>query len=170
MTCLSSIKFSMLATIERNYKDSNVNTENAGSFQSYYDDVTGEVKDVWVATDMIPDDKKTQLTVEIPCLVSPSYTVSQANDINYKGTQVIDTERLVMKIPSRYHVYTTDRVTAIRTRMGELIYEDDQTPKRSNGFRDEATAAIYNIVGVLPVTDPFGKVIERQVRLEKFNG
>jgi len=170
MTCLSSIKFNLIATITRNYRENVSDDDGGGGFQDIYDELTGEVRQVWVATDLIPNDAVDAITSEVPCFVSPSYTVSQANDVKYNqgGARVIDTERLVMKVPARYHLFNTDRVTAIKDRTGVLVFEDDQTPKTVNGV-SVPKPAIYNITGVTPVMDPFGRVIERQVQLEKAN-
>jgi hypothetical protein len=162
MTCLSTIKFSMVATVVRNYKNNVVDPVTLGYNREVYDELTGESKTVWVATDLIPEDGVDHKSMEVPCLVSPNYTVSQDNDIKYQRTKVLDTERLTMKCPSRYRLFTTDRIIAIRNRTNELIFADDQIP-------DPITPAIYNVVGVLPVVDPFGRTMEYQVALEKAN-
>jgi hypothetical protein len=174
MTCLSSIKFNLIATVVRNYQDNIYDDENPGGFQEVYDELTGEVRQVWVAADLIPNDGSDQVITQIPCAVYPLYTVSQANDVKYEngGSRVIDTERLVMKVPSKYHLFTTDRVMSITDRSGMLIFEDDQNPKRTENLMTGVTVGvptIYNITGVMPVMDPFGRVIERQVQLEKSN-
>lgn len=166
MSCFTNAKFTMVANIIRNYTENVYDPSNIGGYKTIYDELTGEVSDIYVEADLIPNDGKNEVTLSVPCLVTPSYTVSQANDLQYKGTRIIDTERLIMKVASRYHLYTTDRVTDIRTKTGELIFEDDQRPRSNAGG---SSPAVYNIVGVLPVTDPFGTVVERQVQLEKVN-
>lgn len=172
MTCLSNVKFNMVATIGRNYKK---DVQPGGSFQSVYDPVTGLETSVWVQTDLIPDDGNPSVTMSVPCLVIPAYTVSQANDLQYKPDRIVDTERLLMKVPAKYHIYTTDRVLSIMSRTGDLIYEDDQVPndgaqyQPGGKFKIMSRPAVYNVVGVLPVADPFGRVIERQIELNKAN-
>lgn len=167
MTCISNVKFSMVATVVRDYKKNVYKESGQGYDELIYDVLTGEKKKVWVATDLIDDNiSVNKVTTEVPCLVLANYTVTQDNDLKYSRTRILDTERLTMKTPSRYHLFTTDRVVAIRNSMGELLYEDDQVP--TDNF-DSGRPAEYNIVGVLPIFDPFGRVVERQVALEKAN-
>lgn len=169
MSCLSNLKFTMFATIQRNHQ-SNVIDSNTGEYQEIYDELTGEVRSVWVAADLIIDNDDST-TLQIPCLVTANYNVSTENGVAYNGTRVLDNETLTMNFPTRYHLYTTDQVVSINNRLGELIYEDDQSPftENDNNQTPKQRPAKYNITGVVPVLDPFGNVTERQANLKKAN-
>lgn len=160
MTCLSSIKYSMIATVLRVRDNGEVpNLEQTGQWQTFYDEATGEEKQVWVEADT--STVKPGVQTEVACLVTANYANRQDNDMTYSATKIIDTEYLTMKVPAKTHLYTTDRVTNILNNKAELIYEDDRNP---NGV-----SAVYNVVGVSPVVDPFGRTVERVALLKKVN-
>jgi hypothetical protein len=163
MSCLSSIKYSMIATINRNYNE-NVNDDETSSdtnYETVYDPVTGYERIVNVASDFLPGNQTSGPNEQIPCLVSANINIQTNNQTNY-GAKVWDTETLTMKVPARYRLYTTDRVTEIISRTGELLYVDDQVPNATR-------PAVYNVVGSTPINDPFGRTVEHHVLLKKVN-
>lgn len=159
--CITSVKFTMEATILRRASMNQQKESQAGYFKSFQDPDTGEIRQVWVAADIDPVLSGEEET--IPCLVKANYTVANDNTLNYRGARLIDHEVVDMYFPSRYQIYTSDRVTNI-TQNGVLIYEDDR------GQRHQAPKpTVYEVIGVSPITDPFGRAVEKIAQLRKVN-
>lgn len=61
--------------------------------------------------------------------------------------------------PKGINVTNRDQVTNIRNKWGEVIWKEEQMPG--------APATVFNVMGVIPTTDPFGNIMDMHVLLQR---
>jgi hypothetical protein len=165
MGCLIGAKYTKRATILHQVGDlvSLPGDEfPTGEFVENQDALTGEIVRVW-QPNTIPDDPSTtgvnESTVEqVKCLARGVNFKSGINESFGADYKAMDTVHLW--VPAGVAINRRDRVTNISTSTGTLLWTDEAvtaTPK----------AMVFNVVGVTPVMDPFGKHLENYAVLER---
>lgn len=175
MSCVLTARFSMVADILKPLGD---NTEDPdlpvapgdklGHWEYTQDPDSGAIERVWVGS--IPDDPDTPDIDES----SNNYTLTnvkcEVKGVMSGGIRVAGTtqrfddiyeniEWLNSNWPKDANITKNDKVTNIRNYRGELIY--------SNEERREAGPTIFDVMGVTPVTDPFGQIVSQSVLLKR---
>jgi hypothetical protein len=134
--------------------------DTEGHWVDRQDEDTGEITRVWV-TDSDVDTPGTQQR-EIPCIVRGVVD----GGIRVAGT----TERYTpagiyenvdfakMSFPAGIVVTKRDRITNIKNRDGVIIWKEEEF---------DSAATVFDVLGVTPITDPFGKHIENMALLQR---
>ena len=139
---------------------------SAGSWQYRQNEDSGAIERMW-----IPDDVSTPN-------VNEGFVGTVLNNISLIARGVIDggirvagtTERfseiyenvdwVKATFPKGVPLTKRDRVTNIRNKRGkELIWREEEL--------DGSPATIFNVMGVTPVLDPFGQLVEQNVLLQR---
>jgi hypothetical protein len=167
--CLTSARFNMRADILKaagspSMATDNTNTEDAGTWQYRQNEDSGAIETFWQ-----PDDPTTQdvdetfggKTIEGVHLI--------ARGIMDGGIRVAGTTERFSEIyenvdwvkatfPSGTSITKKDRVTNISSR-GKLVWTNEEA--------DGNPATVFEVMGVTPVIDPFGQVLELSVLLQR---
>jgi hypothetical protein len=160
--CLTSARFNMKADILRQ----NITTPNPPDPEgewTYKQDESGEIIRVWQPGSDNPD------TVENEAAGLESFRC-EARGIIDGGIRVAGTTERFTEIyenvdyvkisfPASVRISKRDRITNIRDPKGNIIWKEEEQPS--------APPTVFNVMGVTPVIDPFGRHIESQALLER---
>jgi hypothetical protein len=162
--CLTGAKFTMNAEI-LHWQGLTTGTEfdsTSGSWSSYQDPISGEIRNVWEPSidTSNPSDPE---PFTIACLARGIVNTglrSQGSRTTY-GANYFDEEIIHMWVPSSVKITKRDRVTNIRDKKnGTILWTDTD-------YQDGTRPTIFNVTGVTPILDPFNRVTEYFVMLEK---
>lgn len=168
MRCLTSAKMNMRAEVLRQTETlpaPDPGTE--GEWVSRQDPITFEIIRVWVPGGSDTDDPETvedERVLSIPCMargVAASSVGGQGSGEQW-GETYAGFEFVRMSFPSQYVITKGNRVTNIRSSNGNVLWKEAY-----EGGTEEARATIFEVVGVIPVVDPFGKNVENVALLER---
>lgn len=156
--CVTGAKFNMVATVlSQGVTEPNVT--NDGYWVERQNPDTGEIERVWVVdTDPVtPGDQ----IMEVPCMVKAvlgsGMGIAGQERINNDGVyQKLDSAR--MWFPANYVITDRDRVTNIKNQDGIVLWKEEE-------FDNAPT--IFDVVGVAPITDPFGNLMEQVAILKR---
>lgn len=127
-------------------------TTTTGFWETGFDPISGAPKRKWT-NDLDPITTGVQL-LEISCAVRASGAETQ------KFTQVyenISFARMVFS-PS-YHISNRDQVTNIRNSKNQVIFRNEEAELYNPTTDTWVTKpTIFNVMGVNPITDPFGNI------------
>lgn len=171
MRCLTSARFNMSALLmvpgTAPDADPNTGTPN-GQYEYQQDPDSGALVRVWVpATDEIPE---SQAAVEEGLMEGRRFKCMARGftdgGIRVAGTTerwssrgTIDTvDFITIKFPKNVILTRRDRVTDIRNSEAELLWKEEE-------FDNSAT--IFEVNGVTPIVDPWGKHIENSALLQR---
>lgn len=140
-----------------------------GQWQDYQDPITGEIIRKWIPV----GDNPTTGTNEG---VGAGTFACQARGIIDGGIRVagtterwgetyVDIDYCRIEFPAQIILTKRDRVTNIRNRQGQILWVEEELPFVSGVFR----ATVFNVLGVTPVIDPFGKHTSNVAMLERAN-
>lgn len=155
MLCLTSARMNMTATVLRQYVDNN---EATGHYEVYQDPESGEIIRKWIETD--PDDPDAVALI-IPCSARPIVNsgMKGAGTTEEWGERYVDVDWIKMSFPAHIILSNRDRITDIKSRAGVVVWKEEQI--------GDAIATVFDIVGISPVTDPFGNHIENLALLRR---
>lgn len=166
--CLTGSKYTMRCTIMRqvgDLEDVSIPGDElpSGEFVDQQDALTGEIVRVWRPTFAVPDNPDTpdvdeSVVDRVNCL---------ARGVNYKsardeqfGENYRALDSVNLWVPSGVSITRRDRVTNISTKDGTLLWTDESSSSTPR-------AMVFNVIGVTPVIDPFGKHLENYSVLER---
>lgn len=165
--CILGARFSMTAEVLRYNIDDTPPPDSPGSGGTWItnqDPITGEIITRWepgIADDPdTPDVDESVDHVIIPCMVEGIYNsgIRAAGSDEDFGEEYFNTEFIKMWIPGNIRITKRDRVTNIKDSKGVPMFLDEE-------YMDRPT--VYNVQGVTPRTDPFGKMVDQFVFLKK---
>lgn len=159
MRCLTSARFNMTATVltQGEIVADEVNedgTVTAGHWESKQDPETGEIIRIWVVEDTDPITPGTQ-EKRVKCIVrgilDGGIRVAGTTE-RYTPQGILESVDYVkMQFPASVKITKRDRVTNVANRHGIIIWREEE-------FNNAPT--IFDVLGVTPITDPFGNLIE----------
>lgn len=147
-------------------------TDPLGYWEYSQDPDSGAIERKWVGS--IPDDPATpdvdeslnnyQLTgvrCEVKGIMSGGIRV--AGTTQRMSDMYENIEWLQSNFPADVNLTKNDKVTNIRNQKGVLIYRNEEAtgPSMAGG------ATVFDVMGVTPVTDPFGTIISQSVLLRR---
>lgn len=167
VVCLTSARFNMKADILRQSSGSSTPTEQ-GHWEDQQDPITGEIIRVWVP---IGDDPETPedesgSVDSFPCMARGIIDggIRVAGTTERWGETYVDIDYCRIEFPARIVLSKRDRVTNIRNRQGQFLWvEEELGPDNEGKFR----STVFNVLGVTPVIDPFGKHTSNVAMLER---
>jgi hypothetical protein len=140
-----------------------------GYYQEYQDPYTGEITHIWVETEDTPDDPDTPgnetRVGTIWCEARSPQAGGIRGAVNSEtfGLDYQNMEYVRLRFSAKYIVTKRDRITNIRDGRGNLIYLDEEKDMINGMF----PATVFNVMGVVPQMDPFGKHTENMALLER---
>lgn len=173
MRCLLSTRFVMTAEILRNTADigsepGTIDVNDNSQWQEQQDPITGEIIRVWVPVTQDEDDDPLTPASRfvIPCEVHGIVDggIRVAGTTERFGKQYDSTDFAKMTFPAGIILTKADRVTNIRNkRTGEIIWKEEELDKVNGDYR----ATVFNVNGVTPQPDPFGRVVSQFALLSR---
>jgi hypothetical protein len=80
------------------------------------------------------------------------------------GETYVDIDYVRIEFPANVIVSKRDRITNIRNRKGQILWvEEELAPDGEGRFK----ATVFDVLGVTPVIDPFGKHSSNVAMLER---
>lgn len=164
VVCLTSARFNMKADILRqNRTTPNPVPEGSGSWTYNQDPDTGEVIRKWQSYKDNPDTPQNESEVleSFRCVargiidggIRVAGTTERFSDM-YENVDYVK-----ISFPASVKISKRDRVTNIRDPRGNIIWKEEEHPG--------SPPTVFNVMGVTPVIDPFGRHIESQALLER---
>jgi hypothetical protein len=165
--CLTSVRFNMRADILRQTGGTTPPTSE-GHWEDQQDPITGEIIRVWVP---IADDPETpdideSLAGSFPCMARGIIDggIRVAGTTERWGETYVDIDYVRIEFPANVIVSKRDRITNIRNRKGQILWvEEELAPDGEGRFK----ATVFDVLGVTPVIDPFGKHSSNVAMLER---
>ena len=163
MRCLTSARFNMTATVltQGEYPTTD-DPDSLGDWVNRQDPETGEIIRVWVPKEVDEDGDNVMEVKEVSCMVRGILD----GGIRVAGT----TERITpqgivesvdfvkMQFPAHETITKRDRVTNITNRDGVVLWREEESHN---------SPTIFDVMGVQPVVDPFGNLIEWSALLQR---
>lgn len=160
--CLTSARFNMKADILRQNRTVPNPPDPEGSWV-YRQDESGEIIREWQSASAVdnPGTGENEGLESFRC---------EARGIIDGGIRVAGTterfsdmyenvDYVKMSFPASVRISKRDRITNIRDPKGNIIWKEEEQPS--------APPTVFNVMGVTPVIDPFGRHIESQALLER---
>lgn len=160
MRCLTSSKFSQTAVLlKQGLVADPTSPDTAGHYEMVQDDLSGEVIRTWVS-----DDPGTTIheTGEFKCqargILEGGIRVAGATERWAKG-EYENVGFVQLRFPKDVIITQRDRVTKIKGPDGNVQWLEEEYGVNK--------ATIFDVLGVQPVLDPFGKIIEMSALLTR---
>lgn len=163
VVCLTSARFNMKADILRQGQE-NTATPETGDWITTQDTDSGELIRVWQPnTQDDPNTPQNEAAVldTFRCLargiVDGGIRVAGTTERFSELYDAVDYVRIWF--PANTKISRRDRITNIRDPRGNILWREEE--------RSDNAPTIFNVVGVTPVIDPFGKHVESVALLER---
>lgn len=165
MKCLQSIKYTMVATVLNNFRPGSNGSQAGGHWQVAQDPDTNEITRVWVDDASIPPRPGQSWDAavnkfDIECLVS-GFTnagfLSTPNSQSFDNGRYIPSEIVSISFPKNYILNRSQYITSIRKTDETVLWMEEET----------GLPTVFEIQGVTPVFDPFGRHTENTAILRR---
>lgn len=163
MVCLIGAKMNMRADLLRQIGPSGnfIEDSDLGWVESQDPD-SGEIIRVWSG---IPDDPATPtineaapITFNCEAKAVMSSAVRSAGVIEFWSDKYEAMDYIQMKVSPKLDISSGDRVTNVRDQNNNLIWKDG---------RNNNKPTVFSVLGVTPITDPFGQHVESMALLNR---
>lgn len=173
MLCLTSARYNMTALVLVPGADTDQNndvtpTDNTGHYEYQQDPDSGAIVRVWVpdapqpGDPAVPVDSGAAAGRRIPLMargiIDGGIRVAGTTERYTPGGVYENIDFVSIKFPADVVLTKRDRITDIRNAAGILLWKEEE-------FDDSAT--VFDVLGVTPVTDPFGNYIENSALLQR---
>lgn len=175
MRCIVGSTFNMKADVLRQGKSQTDTTpdpiDDYGVWVEDQDPLTHEIVRVWKPTEITPDDPATpdvneQSFFSVPCLARGIIDggIRVAGTTERWGELYENVDYTRFSFPAKYVITKRDRITNIRNNQGQILWKDEETdPFAESIWR----ATVFDVLGVTPVIDPFGRHTHNVAMLQK---
>lgn len=168
--CIFGARFTMSAEILRPDASPNVDPEDPGSggtWTTNQDPISGQIVNVWVPGQV--DDPNTidinesAAHIIVPCMIRGFLNsgIRTAPSDERFGQEYINMEYIRMWIPAGVILTKRDRVTNIKDPQGNIVFYDEEYEA------DPTRVTVFNVQGVTPRFDPFNRLMDQFILLEK---
>jgi hypothetical protein len=170
VVCLTSARFNMKADILRQGAETNntVNpTDQTGEWVTQQDPDSGEIIRKWQKYDQV-DNPATADTNEgldtFKCVARGIIDggIRVAGSTERWGEIYDNVDYVKITFGPNVVINRRDRITNIRDSRGHIIWKEEERP--------DAAPTIFNVSGITPIIDPFGRHIESFALLERVEG
>lgn len=167
MTCLTGARFNMKADIIRPVAliDNQWNQINeSGEWVAMTDPDSGEIVRTYLPQQdnpATPDINETEVVGTIRCMARGFIEtgIRMAGTVEQFGEEYRGSDFILMWFGPGVELNNRDQITNIRNAQGEVIWREEEVPG--------APPTIFNVRGIVPMPDPFGRVVERRAMLER---
>lgn len=167
--CITSARFNMKADILRQSSGESTPTAD-GHWEDSQDPITGEIIRVWVPVGDDPGtpDNEGVNASTFACMARGIIDggIRVAGTTERWGETYVDIDYCRIEFPSRIVITKRDRITNIRNRQGHILWLEEELGADSEGVYK---ATVFNVLGVTPVVDPFGRHTSNVALLERAN-
>lgn len=162
VVCLTSARFNMKADILRQ----NITTPNPPDPEGtwvYKQDESGEIIRVWQPGSDNPETPENEaeglesFRCEARGIIDGGIRVAGTTERWSDVYENVDYVKI--SFPASVKISKRDRITNIRDPKGNIIWKEEEQPS--------APPTVFNVMGVTPIVDPFGRHIESQALLER---
>jgi len=165
VVCLTGARFNMKADILRQGYDVDGDfdtTDTDGEWAMQQDPDTGEFIRKWQPNPSSPNAPVDTPSLETFSCIARGITnggLRTQGASEYFGKLYEDTDYVQMTFGANVKVGRRDRITNIRDASGNIVWVEEEA--------DGRPPTVFNVNGVIPVLDPFGKHIESFALLER---
>lgn len=168
VVCLTSARFNMKADLLRQgYTDDSGKVEPVdgdGEWVFKQDPDSGEIIRVWQPADAgegttTPTDDVTLETFDCIARGIVDGGIRVAGTTERFGDLYENVDYVSMTVGPKVKVTKRDRVTNIRNRQGIVLWREEE--------QAGSPPTVFSVLGVTPIPDPFGNLIEQRVMLER---
>lgn len=166
MRCLTGARFNMKADVLRQSDNpkSVVDPTSSGVWVDRQDPLSGEIVRIWepVTTDdpATPDVEVKTIKCMVRGIIGGGVRAAGTTESFDKDYQNIEFVR--MTFPTNYVITKRDRITNIRNSKKQIVWKEEENPQLGL-YR----ATVFDVLGVTPVLDPFGLVVENIALMER---
>lgn len=167
MICLSAARYTMIATVRRGAVINDQAAPENGRFARVQDPITGDMSYVWEENELPEgspaiDTRSYKVPCQAKAFTDTGYRSSSNTEEFDKGKYRVF-EFVEMRFAPKYHLTRRDTVTSIRDALtGKALWTESDA--ELNG---EFPPTVFEVVGVNPITDPFGTHIENLTVLKR---
>lgn len=169
VTCLTSVRFNMKADVLRQGRiesDGDFNpTDQDGEWVMQQDPDSGDIIRTW-QTNAAPAGGTPTLPItgleSFACIARGVVDggIRVAGTTERFGELYENVDYVMMTVGPKIRITKRDRVTNIRNRAGTVLWRDEEAGPSS-------PPTIFSVLGVTPIPDPWGNLIEQRVMLER---
>lgn len=165
MLCLTSARFNMTAIVLVQGADTDVATTSVPSGNgreiTQQDPETGDLIRVWMPEDTDPGTGGIQIKrIKLIArgIIDGGIRVAGTTQRYTPQGRYENIDFVKVTVPKNVILTKRDRVTDIRGPHGELLWKEEES--------DDA-ATVFNVMGMTPVMDPFGRLLENTGLLQR---
>jgi hypothetical protein len=166
VTCLTGARFNMKADLLRQgyvVNDKVEPTDEPGEWVLQQDPDSGEIIRVWQPGDggsSTPTPTDDTVLESFECIARGIVDggIRVAGTTERFGDLYENVDYVSMTVPAGVRISKRDRVTNIRNKRGIVLWRDEES---------DGGPTIFNVLGVTPIPDPWGDLIEQRVMLER---
>ena len=165
MQCLTSARFTMIADVLRpGGSDGSVDVSEDGEWEYQQDPITGEIVKVWVPV-TTPGPTPDAQVLSVKCMVRGVVSSGIQQGTSERFGKLYENIDLAEMIFSPKTIITKrDRITNIRdAKTGQILWLEEESDKVNGQYK----ATVFNVEGVQPQFDPFGKLTSNMALLER---
>lgn len=153
MTCLLGAKFNMEFDVLRQITES----DSTGSWIINHDPDSNEIIRTWQPDSTTPAEELDTFPCTARAIVDGGIRVAGTTERFGDMYEGVDYVRL--NFPPNVRLSRRDMVTNIRGSNREIIWIEEE--------RDDQAPTVFNVNGISPILDPFGRVTEYMALLER---
>lgn len=168
MPCVTGARFNMTADILRQVtNDTDADpVDETGEWVLQQDPDSGEIIRVWQPSvqdnPATPDvDESVVFNTQFPCIARGVITGGMRSIGALENWSEVyeGVDKVTITFPNWVTISKRDRITNIRDSRGNVVWKEEEQP--------EAPPTVFSVVGVAPIPDPFGAVVEYVAMLER---
>lgn len=165
--CISGARFNMKADVLRQFRASDDDPATVGVDESQFEYVqdpdSGEIIRKWTPTPDNPStpdvDEAKQDTIRCIARGIIDGGIRVAGTTEDWGKVYDNVDYVRISFPINANITKRDRVTNIRGSDGTILWRDEEVK--------DSPPTIFNVMGVTPIPDPFGRPMEAQALLQR---
>lgn len=163
VVCLTSARFNMKADILRQDRTVPNPPDPEGEWVYKQDPDSGEILRSWQSGSQVDNPNTTtdegleSFRCEARGIIDGGIRVAGTTERFNAVYENIDYVRI--SFPASVKISKRDRITNIRDGKGNVIWKEEEYPT--------SPPSVFNVMGVTPIVDPFGRHIESQALLER---
>lgn len=165
MQCITSTRFNLLADVLvlDASGDTSKPISEQGSHEVVQDPRTGAIRRVWVPfVDPSSANAAFSVKCDVKAIVDGGIRVAGTTERFEKTYDNIDFVH--MTFPKQYVISKHDRITNVRNaKSGDIIWVEEELDMVEGLYR----STIFDVLGVSPITDPFGNHIENRALMAR---
>ena len=167
--CITSAKFTMKATVLRqNFANAELPVDIGAYYDVYQDPISGDITRKWTSTDPdIPSSIEEEIFCMVEGIVDGGIRVAGTTERFTNIYENVDWAK--MTFSKNVLISKRDRITNIRSvATGDVLWKEEETATYNPSTKEyTAQPTVFEVLGVTPITSPFGTVTENIALLQR---